>query len=177
MKEELKIRANLPVHELSDRGSFVPRSLRIDGLVVKCLDLTPVDLRLMPQDELRDDFKCREGWMVPDLSWRGVLLQTVFALARPHHEARHVQASAGDFSISLPLDRADGALLAISLNGTILSVEQGGPVRLVVPGGECFTSIKWLDHLELRSEPGLNTAERIALARLSSSCDSSRSGS
>jgi len=41
-------------------------------------------------------------------------------------------------------------------------------MRLVVPGGECFTSIKWLDRLELRSEPGLNTAETIALDRLSS---------
>jgi DMSO/TMAO reductase YedYZ molybdopterin-dependent catalytic subunit len=172
----MKIRGAQPVHERVDSSS-PPSPLRIDGLVVKCLDLTLADLQLMPQDELRDEFKCREGWMVPDFSWRGVLLQTVFALARPHYEARHVQASAGDFSISLPLDRADGALLAISLNGTILSVEHGGPVRLVVPGGECFTSIKWLDHLELRSEPGLNTAERIALARLSPSYDSSRFGS
>ena len=175
MTEKNEIRGGLPVHERAD--SSPPRSsLRIDGLVVKCLDLTLADLQLMPQHELRDDFKCREGWMVPDLSWREVLLQTVFALARPSHEARHVYASAGDFSISLALDRAHGALLAISLNGTILSVEHGGPVRLVLPGGECFTSIKWLDHLELRSEPGLNTAETMALATLSSSCDSSRAG-
>lgn len=125
----------------------------------------------MPQHELRDDFRCREGWIVPNLRWRGVLLQTVFELARPHQEARHVQANAGDFSISLPLDGAARALLAIRLNETNLSAEHGGPVRLVVPG-ECFTSIKWLDHLELRSDPGLNTAETIALARLSSSSSS-----
>jgi DMSO/TMAO reductase YedYZ molybdopterin-dependent catalytic subunit len=49
--------------------------------------------------------------------------------------------------------------------------------RWVVPGGECFTSIKWLDRLELRSEPGLSTAETIALTRLSSSTDPRRSGS
>jgi DMSO/TMAO reductase YedYZ molybdopterin-dependent catalytic subunit len=132
--------------------------------------LTIADLQLMPQDELRDDFKCREGWMVPDLSWRGVLPQTVFALARPHHEARHVQASAGDFSISLPLGRADGALLAISLNTV-------APCVWLYLEASALPSVKWLDHLELRSEPGLNTAERITLARLSSSCDSSRSGS
>jgi DMSO/TMAO reductase YedYZ molybdopterin-dependent catalytic subunit len=123
----------------------------------------------MPQHELRHDFKCREGWIVPDLRWRGVLLQTIFELARPHREARHVQASAGNFSTSVPLDLAARALLAIRLNETNLSAEHGGPVRLVVPGGECFTSIKWLDHLELRSEPGLNTAETIALVRISSS--------
>jgi DMSO/TMAO reductase YedYZ molybdopterin-dependent catalytic subunit len=177
VNEEPEIRASLPVHELDDHESRVPRSLRIDGLVVKPLDLTLADLQLMAQHELRDDFRCREGWVVPDLRWRGVLLQTVFALARPHREACHVQASAGEFSISVPLDRAAHALLAIKLNESNLSVEHGGPVRLVVPGGECFTSIKWLDHLELRSEPGLNTAETTALARLSCACDSSRSDS
>ena len=176
MKEEPKIRTNLPVHGMSDR-SLVPRSLRIDGLVVKCLDLTPADLELMPQHELRDDFRCREGWVVPDLRWRGVLLETVLVLAKPQREARHVQASAGDFSISVPWDRAARALLALFLNGTSLSAEHGGPVRLILPGGECFTSIKWLDHLELRSEPGLNTAETIALARLSSAPEPGRSGS
>jgi DMSO/TMAO reductase YedYZ molybdopterin-dependent catalytic subunit len=71
----------------------------------------------------------------------------------------------------MPFDSAAAALLAVRLNETNLSEEHGGPVRLVVPGGECFTSIKWLDHLELRSEPGLSTAETIASTRLSSSCD------
>jgi DMSO/TMAO reductase YedYZ molybdopterin-dependent catalytic subunit len=175
VKEDPKIRASLPVHERGDHESLVPRSLCIDGLVAECLDLRLAELELMPQDELRDDFRCREGWVVPDLRWRGVLLETVLALARPHREARHVQASAGNFSISIALDRAASALLAISLNGTNLSVEHGAPVRLVVPGGECFTSIKWLDHLEVRSEPGENTAETIALARLFSSCDPRRS--
>ena len=116
MNEEPKIRASLPVHELDDNVSQVPRSLRIDGLVAKLLDLTLADLQLMAQHELRDDFRCREGWVVPDLRWRGVLLQTVFALARPYREACHVQASAGEFSISVPLDRAAHALLAIKLN-------------------------------------------------------------
>jgi len=167
VNDEPKFRKSLPVHEGVDHTSDLPRSLRIDGLVVKCLDLTPSDLELMPQNELRDDFKCQEGWIVPDVRWRGVLLQTVFALARPHPEACHVQASAGGFSISLPLARANSALLAVGMNGKILPAEHGGPIRLVVTGGECFTSIKWLDHLELRSEAGVNTAKTIALARLS----------
>jgi len=176
VKDDPKIRANLPVHEPDGTNkSLVPRPLRIDGLVAECLDLRLAELEVMPQHELRDDFRCREGWVVPDLRWRGVLLETVLALARPHREARHVQASAGNFSISIPLDRAASALLAISLNGTNLSVEHGAPVRLVLPGGECFTSIKCLDHLEVRSEPGENTAETISLARLSSSSDPRRS--
>jgi len=168
VNDEPKFRRSLPVQEgVDEHRSDLPRSLRIDGLVLKCLELTAPDLELMPQYELRDDFKCQEGWVVPDVRWRGVLLQAVFALARPHPEACHVQASAGDFSISLPLAPANNALLAVSMNGKILPAEHGGPIRLVVPGGECFTSIKWLDHLELRREAGVNTAKTIALARLS----------
>jgi len=103
VKDELKIRANLAVHEPDGtNGSLVPRPLRIDGLVAECLDLRLAELELMPQNELRDDFRCREGWVVPDLRWRGVLLETVLALARPHREARHVEASAGKWSMALP---------------------------------------------------------------------------
>jgi hypothetical protein len=35
-----EIRANLPVRELSDHSSFVPCSLRLDGLVAKCVELS-----------------------------------------------------------------------------------------------------------------------------------------
>jgi DMSO/TMAO reductase YedYZ molybdopterin-dependent catalytic subunit len=124
--EEPKIRASLSVHEPGDHESLVPRSLRIDSLGVKPLDLTFADLELMAQHELRDDFRCREGWVVPGLRWRGVLLQTVFALAMPHNEARHVQAIAGDFSISLPLDRAAGALLATRMTGDVRVADRWG---------------------------------------------------
>jgi hypothetical protein len=53
VKEEGKPLRNLPVHECADHKSHQPRSLRIDGLVAKCLNLTPADLELMPQEELR----------------------------------------------------------------------------------------------------------------------------
>ncbi len=162
------MRERLPIHGGVDDKDFRNYTLRIDGMVEKYLTLTPTDLELLPQGDLIDDFSCREGWKIPNLRWRGVLLKTVVSLARPHPDAHHVQASAEHFSISLFRDRADQVLLALRLNASPLASEHGGPVRLVVPGGDCFTSIKWLDHLELRSEHGANTAETIALARLSS---------
>lgn len=167
MKREPKVKERLPIHGGVDGKEFRNYALRIDGMVEKCLTLTLTDLELLPQEELIEDFSCREGWKVPNLRWRGILLETVVSLARPHPDARHVQASAGDFSISVSRDRAAQALLALRLNASQLASEHGGPIRLVVPGGDCFTSIKWLDHLELRSEPGPNTAETIALGRLS----------
>ena len=70
------------------------RSLRIDGLVAECLDLRLAELELMPQHELRDDFRCREGWVVPDLRWRGVLLET-FLRSLDHIQALAALSSRG----------------------------------------------------------------------------------
>lgn len=52
------------------------------------------------------------------------------------------------------------------LNGNALPLADGGPVRLVVPGGQCFMNINWFDHLELRRDRGKRTAETLALGRL-----------
>ena len=169
MRQEVSVRERLPVHSRPNAKALQNHVLRIDGLVEKCLALTLADLKSLPQEDLIDDFTCREGWSVPNLRWSGALLEAVFLLARPHPNALHVQASAGDFSLSLSIERARRVLLALRLNEDWLALEHGGPVRLVVSGGDCFTSIKWLDHLEFRSEPGPNTAKTIALARLSSS--------
>jgi DMSO/TMAO reductase YedYZ molybdopterin-dependent catalytic subunit len=168
VQEELKVREKLPVHRSRNEEGIRPHVVRVDGLVGHCLELTLADLERLPQQDLTNDFTCLEGWTVPNVRWSGVLLETVLSLTEPRPEARYVQASAGEFSISLPRDRAERALLAIRLDENALPPEHGGRVRLVVPGGECFMSIKWLDHLELRAEPGANTAKTIALGRLSS---------
>jgi DMSO/TMAO reductase YedYZ molybdopterin-dependent catalytic subunit len=133
----------------------------------RCLELTLADLEQLPQHDLTDDFTCLEGWTVPNVKWSGVLLQTVLSLANPLREAHYVQASASDFSLPLSRDVANRALLAIRLGGNALPAEHGGPVRLVVPDGQCFMQIKWLDHLELRTEAAANTAKATALSRLS----------
>jgi DMSO/TMAO reductase YedYZ molybdopterin-dependent catalytic subunit len=140
--------------------------LRVDGLVGECLQLTPAALQGLPQRDLTNDFICLEGWTVPDVHWGGVLLEAVLSLAKPAAQARYVQASAAEFSIPLPIDRVGQVLIATRLANRALTAQQGGPFRLVVPDGDCFMQIKWLDHLQLREEPGENTAERIALGRL-----------
>ncbi len=103
---------------------------------------------------------------MPGLHWRGVALATVLDAAGVAAQARSVQASAGEFSVPLTLKDSRGALLATQLGDAPLPREHGWPVRLVVPGADCFTSIKWLDRIELRAEPGQNTGREIALGRL-----------
>lgn len=161
----MNVRRELPIHApragTEQRGAI----LRVDGLVAECLKLTPADLERLPQQDFTDDFTCLEGWTVPGVKWGGVLLEIVLSLAKPTPEACYVQASAGEFSISLTRDQAEPVLLATRLHDKT-PPEHGGPIRLVVPDGPCFTQIKWLDHLELRKEAGVNTAKRIAAGRL-----------
>jgi DMSO/TMAO reductase YedYZ molybdopterin-dependent catalytic subunit len=58
------------------------------------------------------------------------------------------------------------AVLAIYLNGRPLEIEHGAPWRLVLPGGSCFTSVKWVERLELAAQPGEQSGRAIARARL-----------
>lgn len=155
----------LPVHPMPEGVAEHP-VLIVDGLVERPLRLTPEDLAALPAQPLTSDFRCSEGWTVPDLAWRGVPVREVLRLAGVDPAARWVQASAEAFSTPLPRAAADDALLALALDGRALPREHGGPVRLVVPGGACFTSVKWLDHLEVRAAPAPDTARQIALDRL-----------
>jgi DMSO/TMAO reductase YedYZ molybdopterin-dependent catalytic subunit len=166
MNEASKNQKKLPVHDFPRPENDRVHGLRVDGLVSSRLELTLANLERLPQQDLVDDFTCLEGWSVPRVRWSGILLKDVFLFAKPFPDARYVQASAGNFTLPLPLERAGQALLAIRLDKNLLPREHGGPVRLIVPGGECFTSIKWLDHLELLAEPGPNTAKDVALRRL-----------
>lgn len=162
-----QIRRRLPVHPLTgNETDGQAHILRVDGLVRNRLALSLADLERLPQAQLTDDFTCLEGWSVPRVRWSGVLLKTVLSLAEPRPEACYVQASAANFSLPVTLARAEQALLAIRLSEALVPPEHGGPVRLVLPGGECFTSIKWLEHLELLDQPGKNTAKEIAAERL-----------
>ncbi|HZU06880.1 MAG TPA: molybdopterin-dependent oxidoreductase [Chloroflexota bacterium] len=159
----MEIRSSLPLHRVP---AAIPSQLRVDGLVEQPLALTVADLEALPQRTVVDDFTCLEGWTVPGLVWEGVPLEALLALVQPRPEAQWVQASAGEFTMPLPLAEARGALLALRLNGQPLPKEHGGPLRLIVPGRECFTSIKWLERLELRAAPGPDTARQIARGRL-----------
>jgi DMSO/TMAO reductase YedYZ molybdopterin-dependent catalytic subunit len=159
----------LPVHRRERLAP--PTHVRVDGLVGRPLELSPAELAILPQRDEAADFGCLEGWTVAGVRWRGVPVAALLASVEPRAQATWVQASAGEFSVPLPLETAARALLALELDGRPLPPEHGGPVRLLVPGGECFTSVKWLDRLELRSEPAPNTARSTAIARIASSRD------
>jgi sulfite oxidase len=98
-------------------------------------------------------------------TWTGVALADVLALAGPLADASEVGFEGADlcreakpvqrFGGSIPLDKArrSEVLLAWAMNGEPLAPAHGAPLRVVVPGYIGARSVKWLERVELRSDP------------------------
>lgn len=140
--------------------------LRITGAVQAPAAYSAADLRTLDHQDITRDFYCEEGWTVPDQRWDGVLLGGLLDRARPVEGAGWVTFGDDAFSITLPLEEARAALIALELNGETLTTVHGGPMRLFVPGGACYTSIKWISRIEVTSEPLDATARDVAMRRI-----------
>ncbi len=122
-------------------------TLVIDGEVDTPTTLSYKELRALPTSKVTSDFHCVEGWSVPDNVWEGVLFTTLALQVEPKPSARYVTFHAEHeyaSSISLPTALEGDVILAWSRNGTLLSVDDGGPLRLVVPCLYAYKSVKWV---------------------------------
>jgi sulfane dehydrogenase subunit SoxC len=95
--------------------------------------------------------------MSSNSEWTGVPLATLLREAGVRSSASWLVAEGGDASKlerSVPLEKAmDDALVAYAQNGEALRPANGYPVRLLLPGFEGNTSIKWLRRIELVDGP------------------------
>jgi DMSO/TMAO reductase YedYZ molybdopterin-dependent catalytic subunit len=164
----VEIRTELPQHPVPEevRHRAGLGRLHIAGSVRNEVTLSPADLRRLRRTTLSEPFTCEEGWTVPGLNWSGVALADVLATAQPSEQARYVRVWSDAYSVTVSLDEADHTVLCDMLDGKPLSVEHGGPWRLIVRGGQCFSSVKWVDRLELMINPEPGSAETIARQRL-----------
>jgi len=97
--------------------------------------------------------------------WEGVSLRDVLARLGRLERVRRLfysgyyenpkQRFASSLSLSEVLETPPGRIpvfLALRLNGMPLPIERGGPVRMLVPEGYGFKSIKWLNRIVLTDD-------------------------
>ena len=95
--------------------------------------------------------------------WTGVPLATLFREAGVKPGATWFLAEGEDAAVmtrSIPLEKAwDDALIAYGQNGEALRPEQGYPARLLLPGWEGNTNVKWIRRIELADQPFMTREE------------------
>jgi DMSO/TMAO reductase YedYZ molybdopterin-dependent catalytic subunit len=129
--------------------------LTIDGLVEKPVTLDWQVFQDLPQSEAVSDIHCVTAWSRYDNRWRGVLVKDLLELVRPRPEAQFVLFQSYDtYTTNLPLGEfaVPEALLATHWEGEPLSVEHGGPLRVVVPQLYFWKSAKWLKRITFAAE-------------------------
>ena len=95
--------------------------------------------------------------------WTGVTLSTLLdECGVDRRRAKFVLAEGSDgasLTRSIPIDRAlDDVIVVYGQNGEMLRPEQGYPLRLLVPGVQGVSSVKWLRRLKIGDVPW-NTRE------------------
>jgi sulfane dehydrogenase subunit SoxC len=157
--------------------------LLIHGMVERPLVFTLADLKRFPARSVICFIECsgnggrayRTEGASPQLTpqqidgltstseWTGVPLATLLREAGASPAASWILAEAMDAAVlarSVPIEKAyDDALVVYAQNGEAIRPEQGYPVRLLLPGYEGSTSVKWLRRLELGSAPFMTREE------------------
>jgi sulfane dehydrogenase subunit SoxC len=161
--------------------------LMIHGFVRQPLVLTMDDLKRLPSVSRVHFIECagnsgaehigkprdnptRSHGLASCTEWTGVLLSTLLTEVGLKPEARWVLAEGADacrMARSLPIEKAmDDIIVAYGQNGEALRPEQGYPLRLVVPGWEGNTNVKWLRRLHVLDQPAMTREEAVSYTDL-----------
>ena len=148
--------------------------LMINGLVAQPLVFTLEDLLRMPSVSRMHFLECgantAQEWgnsavptvqyshgMLSGSEWTGVPLSLLLERAGYDRTAAYLLAEGADGSSmtrTLSMESAlEDALVAYGQNGEMLRPEQGYPLRLVVPGLQGVSWVKWLRRLEVGDKP------------------------
>lgn len=150
-------------------------TLLIHGLVDRPLELTLADLKRFPSVTRMHFIECsgngraayrtpkpdmtpqQVDGMISNSEWTGVPVASLFREVGVQPNADWFLAEGGDACLlarSIPVRKArEDALIVYAQNGEPLRPEQGFPMRLLLPGWEGNTNVKWLRRIKLGTEP------------------------
>jgi len=126
-------------------------NLTVDGHVNNSLTFTYSNFTSQSSKEVLATLQCVEGPFGTAV-WKGVSIQSILDLAEIKNGAIDVVFHAADgYSSSLTIEEAskDDVILAHEMNGEILPVQQGFPVRVVAPNHQGYKWVKWVVRVEV----------------------------
>jgi len=153
--------------------------LVVEGLVEHRLTLTFEDIRKLPKVEVANTLECSGNsrsllkkkasgnpWTIGGVGnaiWGGVWLKDIFDKTGLDDRAGHVSfegldqplGSAGiKFIRSIPLEKAvESTLLAYEMNGEVLPLKHGYPLRALALGWTGANCVKWLHKITVLDQP------------------------
>ena len=154
-----------PVLDLGERP-VIPLDrwkLTLDGAVAEPTTLEWKHFKDLEQVVDVQDFHCVTTWSRFDLEFVGVRFSTIAALCQPSEDATHIFCHGSDgYTTNLPMIEAmkNDVLLVHQANGEALSVEHGGPVRMVTPQLYAWKGAKWINRIEFLTQDRLGYWEQ-----------------
>lgn len=155
-------------------------NLLIHGMVKNPLTFSVADIKRMPSVTRKHFIECSGNglteWNKPTLKtvqathgllstseWTGVQFSTFARETGLSDGAAWVLAEGADAAVmtrSIPLEKMlKDALIVYGQNGEAIRPEQGYPLRLLLPGYEGNTHIKWLRRLQVSDKPFMTREE------------------
>ena len=145
-----------PVLDASGPAEVNPDSwqFRLAGLVNTPKKWCWQEFLALPRSKVFADFHCVTRWSRLGNLWEGVSTRELVASAgglKPEARFALVYGHDRGWTTNLPLEDflAEDALVAVSHDGEPLSLEHGGPARLIVPRLYAWKSAKWVAGVEL----------------------------
>src|SRR5438552_3131494 len=153
-------------------------SLLIHGMVERPMMFTLADLKRFPSVSRISFLECsgnlgrtagpettpqQLAGLTSCSEWTGVPLATLFREVGARPQAKWFLAEGQDAAMltrSIPAEKAyDDALIAYGQNGEAIRPEQGYPARLLLPGWEGNSNVKWIRRIELSDHPFMTREE------------------
>ncbi|HKZ67153.1 MAG TPA: sulfite oxidase-like oxidoreductase [Chitinophagaceae bacterium] len=131
--------------------SLADWKLVLDGEVENPVELNWEEFMALPQTNDVSDFHCVTTWSKLNISWKGVRLLDLAALAQPKETATHILCYGyDDYTTNVSLEEAlkPDVLLVHTVDGKPLPKEHGGPVRMITPQLYAWKGSKWINRIE-----------------------------
>ncbi len=127
--------------------------LRLFGMLAEPVEWTWEEFNALPRTRVFSDFHCVTRWSRLGNLWEGVSTRELVERAGGVPAgAKFVLAHGYDrgFTTNLPVEDflAEDALVALTHDGEPISLDHGGPARLIIPRLYAWKSAKWLSGVE-----------------------------